>query len=152
LLLNRSINHKINFILKAISLVKKVYNILRQEREIIRAYLDNIKDKDFICNNILQYVVFTLIVKKLDKRLRVCVNYRALNALIIKNCNTLLLIKETLQRLCKVKYYSEFDIIAIFNKIQIRLENKYKIAFITYYKLFKYVVILFKLCNVLIIF
>ncbi len=84
--------------------------------------------------------------------MRVCVNYKDFNALTIKNCNILLLIKETLQRLYKIKYYNKFNIIVIFNKIRIYLYNKYKTIFIIYYNLFKYVVISFKLYNVLITF
>jgi len=84
--------------------------------------------------------------------LRICINYRDLNVLTIKNCNTLLLIREILQQLYKIKYYSKFDIIVVFNKIRIRFDNKYKIVFIIYYNLFKYIVISFKLYNVSIIF
>jgi len=84
--------------------------------------------------------------------LRVCVDYRALNVFIIKNRNTLLLIKEILQRLCKIKFYNKFDIIAIFNEIRMRSNNKHKIVFIIRYNLFKYIIILFELCNVLAIF
>jgi len=79
--------------------------------------------------------------------LRVYINYRDFNTLTIKNCNTLLLIREILQQLCKIKYYNKFDIIAIFNKIQIRFNNKYKIVFIICYNLFKYIVISFELYN-----
>jgi len=82
----------------------------------------------------------------------VCVNYKNFNTLTIKNCNTLLLIRKFLQQLYKTKYYSKFDIIVVFNKIQIRFNNKYKTIFIICYYLFKYVVISFKLYNILIIF
>jgi len=84
--------------------------------------------------------------------LRVYVNYRDFNALTIKNRNILLLIQEILQQLCKIKYYNKFDIIVVFNEIQIRLNNKYKIVFITCYDLFKYIIISFELYNVLITF
>jgi len=57
-----------------------------------------------------------------------------------------------LQRLCKIKYYNKFDIIAIFNEIRIRFNDEHKIVFIIRYNLFKYVVMPFKLCNVLITF
>jgi len=57
-----------------------------------------------------------------------------------------------LQQLYKIKYYSKFDIIAVFNKIRIYFNNKYKIVFIICYSLFKYIVIFFKLYNVSIIF
>jgi len=95
-LLNKSINYKIDLVLRATLLIKKVYNILQQEKEIIKVYLNNIKDKDFIYNSISQYAILTFSVKKLNKKLRVCVNYKILNVLTIKNCNTLLLIKEIL--------------------------------------------------------
>jgi len=84
--------------------------------------------------------------------LRVCVNYKDFNVLIIKNRNTLLLIREILQKLYKTKYYNKFNIIAIFNKIRIRFNNKYKIVFIICYNLFEYVIISFELYNILIIF
>jgi len=84
--------------------------------------------------------------------LRVCVNYKDFNTLTIKNCNILSLIKEILQQLYKIKYYNKFNIIVVFNEIQIRFNNKYKIVFIICYNLFKYVVIFFKLYNILITF
>ena len=82
----------------------------------------------------------------------VCVNYRNFNVLTIKNRNTLLLIQKILQQLYKIKYYNKFDIIAIFNEIQMRFNNKHKIVFIICYNLFKYIVIFFELYNVLIMF
>jgi len=82
----------------------------------------------------------------------VCVNYRDFNALTIKNCNILLLIRKILQRLYKIKYYNKFNIIVVFNKIRIRFDNKYKTIVIINYDLFKYIVISFELYNVLITF
>ena len=60
-----------------------------------------------------------LIVKKSNKSLKVYVNYRALNALIIFNKNVFLLIKEILIKLYTARIYSKFDIIAVFNEIRI---------------------------------
>ncbi len=84
--------------------------------------------------------------------MRIYINYKDFNTLTIKNCNILLLIKEILQQLYKTKYYSKFDIIVVFNKIQIYFNNKYKTIFVIYYNLFKYIIISFKLYNILIIF
>ncbi len=84
--------------------------------------------------------------------MRIYINYRNFNTLTIKNCNILLLIREILQQLYKIKYYNKFNIIVVFNKIQIYFNNKYKIVFIICYNLFKYIVISFKLYNILIIF
>ena len=104
-------------------------------------------DKKYIKFNTLKYVVSMLIIKKLNNELRVCVNYKILNKLIIKNQNALFLIKNTLTKLCFVKYFNKFDIIAIFNEIRMRHSDKKKTAFLIKYNLFEYVVMLFELCN-----
>ncbi len=84
--------------------------------------------------------------------MRIYINYRDLNTLTIKNCNILLLIRKILQQLYKIKYYNKFNIIVVFNKIRIYFNNKYKTIFIICYNLFKYIIISFKLYNILIIF
>ena len=68
-------------------------------------------------------------------------------ALTIKNRNALPLIKEIIIKLYFAKIFIKFDIIIIFNKIRIKKDNEEKIIFLTRYKLFKYVIISFKLYN-----
>ena len=103
--------------------------------------------KKYIKSNTFDYIAPMLIIKKLNDNLRICVNYKTLNALIIKNRNALLLIKNILTRLYSVKYFSKFDIIATFNEIRIQQKNKKKTTFLTKYNLFEYVIMLFELCN-----
>lgn len=104
--------------------------------------------KEFIRFNYFEYAISILIVKKLEKELRVCVNYKTLNILIIKNRNAFFLIRNTLTKLCNVKIYNKFNIIVVFNEIKIRIENEKKIVFLTRYNLFEYVIMLFELYNV----
>ena len=59
--------------------------------------------KDYIRFNIFLYTIFVLIVKKFDDDLRIYINYRALNALIIRNRNAFSLIKNILIKLYIVK-------------------------------------------------
>ena len=106
-------------------------------------------EKNFIRSSNFEYAASVLIVKKFERELRICVDYRALNALIIKNKNASLLIRDTLTRLCKIKIYSKFDIITIFNEIRMREEDEKKIVFLTRYDLFEYVMMSFDLCNAL---
>jgi len=54
-----------------------------------------------------------------------------------------------LARLSKVGYFIVVNVITAFNKIRIKEGNKYKIVFLTRYSLFKYLVILFRLYNIL---
>jgi len=100
LLLYRDIDYCINFSNKVIFLTKKIYKLSREQIIIIKKYIDNMLRKNFIKSSILFYIASILIIKKLDKNLRVCIDYKALNALTIKNRNVLLFIKETLTQLC----------------------------------------------------
>ena len=88
-----------------------------------------------------------LIIKKSNNKLRICVNYKVLNKLIIKNRNAFFLIRNILIKLCFVKYFNKFDIIAIFNEIQMRYNDKKKTTFFIKYDFFEYVVMLFELYN-----
>jgi len=91
---------------------------------VIKEYINKITIKEFIKFNNLSYAAQVLIIKKFEERLKIYIDYRILNTLTIKNRNISLLIKETLSRLYKIKYYSKFDVIAAFNKIKIKKENK----------------------------
>ncbi len=90
------INYCINLIKETILSIKKIYNLSRKQATIIKEYINNILKKDFIRLSILLYTTLVLIVKKLNNNLCIYINYRALKFFIIKNQNTLLLIKEIL--------------------------------------------------------
>ena len=66
------------------------------------------------------YVLPILLVKKPGGSIRVYVDYRALNALTVKDRYPISLIKETLERLSKAKFYTKLDIIVVFNNLRIR--------------------------------
>ena len=89
-----------------------------------------------------------MIVKKSNEDLRIYVNYRIFNNVTIKNRNVSLLFRDILVRLCQIKIYNKFDIIAAFNEIRMKFKHEKKIVFITRYELFEYVIMFFDLCNV----
>ena len=89
----------------------------REQTAIIKKYIEEILSKGYIKLNIFSYIALILIVKKLDEGLRICIDYRALNILTIKNRNASLLIREIMTRLCVIKIFTKFNIITTFNKI-----------------------------------
>ena len=113
----------------------------------IKEYIDEILEKRYIRLNISLYAASILIVKKLDKELRIYIDYRTLNALIIKNRNIFSLIRETITKLYAIKIFIKFDIIIIFNEIRIKEDNEKKTIFLIRYELLEYIIILFKLYN-----
>jgi hypothetical protein len=59
-------------------------------------------------------------VKKPDGSLRLCIDYRGLNEITIKDRYPLPLIHETLMRLEKAKYYTTLDLPSAYNLIRIK--------------------------------
>ena len=67
-------------------------------------------DKGFIRSSSSPAGAPILFAKKVDGSLRLCVDYRGLNAGTIKNRYPLPLLHDTLLRLQKVKYYNKLDV------------------------------------------
>ena len=83
----------------------------------LKKYLNDNFIKEFIRSNHSLAASFIFFIRKSNEDLRFCVNYRALNAIIIKNRYSLSLIQKTLLRIYKTRIYITFDIIVIFNKL-----------------------------------
>ena len=61
---------------------------------------------------------------KKNNELRLCVDYRGLNAIIIKNCYFFSLISETLNRLCESKIFIKLNLKNVYYKLHIKIDNK----------------------------
>ena len=81
-----------------------------------------------------------------------CVDYRGLNKVTIKNRYLLLLISETLDRLYSAKCFIKLDLKDIYYRLQIKKGDEWKTTFRTCYRHFKYIVIPFGLTNASVIF
>ena len=65
-----------------------------------------------------------LFVFKKDGKLRLCMNYKSLNTIIIKNCHFLLLITKTLNRLCEIKHFIKLNLKNVYHRIRIKKTNE----------------------------
>ena len=92
-----------------------IYFLLKSELKIFRKYLNKHLKNDFIRFSQLFIKTFILFVKKKNDSLRLCVNYKIFNNLIIKNKYFLLLIDESLNRLSRVKIYIDLNLIATYH-------------------------------------
>ena len=86
-------------------------------------------------------------MKKKDKSLRMCVDYRPLNAVTIKNKYPLPCIDILFDQLSSAKVFSKIDLRSGYHQIKIRPENVPKTAFSTRYGLYEYLVMSFGLTN-----
>jgi hypothetical protein len=78
---------------------KSLYTLLRRELRILRDYLAEKEKIDWIRRSKSSAEVPILFISKPDDSLRLYVDYRALNKVIIKNRHLLSLINETLDRM-----------------------------------------------------
>jgi hypothetical protein len=79
--------------------------------------------------------------------LRLCVDYRGLNKVTIKDRTPLPLMTELRERLAKATIFTLLDLKNGYNLIRIKEGDEWKTAFRTRYGLFEYTVMPFGLCN-----
>ena len=65
-----------------------------------------------------------LFIFKKNKELRLCVNYKKLNAIIIKNRHSLLFIIETLNCFCEAKRFIKLNLKNVYYRIRIKRDDK----------------------------
>jgi hypothetical protein len=88
-----------------------------------------------------------LFVPKKDKQLRLCVDYRSLNAVTIKNKYPLSRIDILFDQLAGAQMFSKIDLCSGYHQIRIHDEDILKVAFSMRYRLYEYLVMSFGLTN-----
>jgi hypothetical protein len=150
--LYKECDHKIKLLPSKLPPAGPLYNMLENELLVLRKFLEKNLSKSFIRASLSLVASPVLFAKKPNGGLRFCMNYRALNTIIIKNRYSLLLIQETLACFSRTKFYMKLDIIIVFNRIRIAEKQEYLTVFNIRYGLFEILVILFGLSNTLVIF
>jgi hypothetical protein len=83
-----------------------INNLSTTKLKILKNYIDEYMKKNFITEFVSFAKVLILFVKKMNDKLRLCVNYKELNEIIIKNRYSLSFINENLNKLFEQKYSS----------------------------------------------
>jgi hypothetical protein len=104
-------------------------------------------DKGYICPSTSPWGCSTLFIEKKDKELRLCVDYRLLNAATIKNKYPLPRINIMFDQLAGAQLFSKIDLHSGYHQIKIHAEDIPKTAFTTRYCLYEYLVMSFGLMN-----
>ena len=147
---HRDENHKIELLKGKQTVFIWNYQLLsEQETDVMKKYIDKHLRKSFMRLSLLAMAALVLLAKKLESRLRFCIDYKTLNTITVKNRYPILLIKEMLGKLLNTKQFTKLDIIYVFNRICIKKGQECLTAFNTRYGQFEYLVMLFGLCNAL---
>ena len=124
-----------------------IYSLGPVELETLKTYIENNLANGFIRASKSPASAPILFVRKPNGSLRLCVDYRGLNNLTIKNRYPLPLIGESLDRLGRAKRFTQLDLTSAYHRMRIKEGDEWKTAFRTQYGHFKYQVMPFGLSN-----
>ena len=106
-------------------------------------------DSGFIRPSKSPYGALVLFQKKHDGSLRLCIDYRALNKLMVKNKYPIPWIDDLFDQLGKARWFSKLDLHSGYYQVRVKEEDIEKTACVTRYGSFEYLVMPFGLTNAL---
>ncbi len=144
---SREIDHVIDVIPGSHPPSKPTYPLSYKEMDELKKTLADLSKHGFARPSKSPYGAPVLFVKKKDGSMRMCVDYRALNKVTVKNRYPLPRIDELLQRVQGATVFSKIDLRSGYHQIRIAEEDIPKTAFRTRYGHYEFTVMPFGLTN-----
>ena len=141
------VDHDIKLVDGATPPNSRMYGMSQNELLVLQKYIQENLDKGYIRPSTSPVASSVLFAKKPTGGLRLCVDYRKLNEVTVKDRTALPLTKESFARLSRAKYFTKVDVVSAFNRVRIKKGKEYLTAFRTRYGLYEYTVMPFGLCN-----
>ncbi|GJV29434.1 retrovirus-related pol polyprotein from transposon TNT 1-94 [Tanacetum coccineum] len=131
-----------------IPVAKSPYRLAPSEMEELSGQLKELKEKGFIRPNSSPWRAPVLFVKKKDGSFRMCIDYRELNKLTIKNRYPLPRIDDLFDQLQGSQYFSKIDLRSGYHQLRVHEDDIPKTTFRTRYGHFEVTIMPFGLTNV----
>jgi hypothetical protein len=144
---DRAIEFKIKLQPGTAPVYKRPYPMARNEMVELKIQLQELLDKGYIRPICSLWHCLAIFVSKKDKTQCLCVNYRPLNAVTVKNKYPLPRIDLPFDQLIEAQVFSKIDLRSGYHQIKICDEDIPKTAFSTRYGLYEYLVMSFGLTN-----
>jgi hypothetical protein len=129
-------------------ITKSLYQMSHVKMKELKVQLQGFLDKGYILPSTSPWGCLALFVEKKVKELRLCVDYRPLNAVTIKNMYPLPQIDVLFDQLVGAQVFSKIDLHSGYHQIKICAKDIPKTTFTTRYGLYEYLVMSFWLTNV----
>jgi hypothetical protein len=126
---------------------KAPYRLSRDELVELKKQLDDLLKKGFIEPSVSPYGAPVLFVKKKDGTMRMCIDYRMLNSITIKNKYALPYIDELFDQLQGATVFSKLDLRSGYHQVRIQPDHVPRTAFRTRYGHYQSKVLTFGLTN-----
>ncbi|GJU87105.1 reverse transcriptase domain-containing protein [Tanacetum coccineum] len=143
----REMEFRIDLIPDASPVVKSPYRLAPSEMLELSNQLKELQEKGFIRPSHSPWGAPVLFVKKKDGAMRMCIDYRELNKLTIKNRYPLPRIDDLFDQLQGACCFSKIDLRSGYHQLRVREEDIPKTAFRTRYGHFEFTVMPFGLTN-----
>ncbi|WKA05087.1 hypothetical protein VitviT2T_023072 [Vitis vinifera] len=143
----RPIDHKIELLPGTKAPAQAPYRMPPAELLELRKQLKKLLDAGLIQPSRAPYGAPVLFQKKQDGSLRMCVDYRALNKVTIKNKYPIPLAVELFDRLSKASYFTKLDLRSGYWQVRIAVGDEGKTTCVTRYGSYEFLVMLFGLKN-----
>ena len=127
--------------------IKKIYPARAHELEELHFNIELNEKRGWIRESFMDRGSPIMFVKKKDGKLRLCVDYRALNHVTKKDRYPLLLIGEALDQLQDAQYFTKLDIKDTYHNVRRREGDEWKTTFTSKLGTYEYRVMPFRLCN-----
>ena len=144
---SRDVDHKIELVPGATPPSRPTYSLSASETVELKKQIEELEKAGFIQPSKSPFGAPILFVKKKDGSMRMCVDYRALNNVTIKNAYPLPRIDELFDRLQGAQYFSKLDLRSGYHQIRIAPDDVPKTAFRTRYGHYEFLVLPFGLTN-----
>ncbi|GJU32376.1 putative reverse transcriptase domain-containing protein [Tanacetum coccineum] len=123
------------------------YRLAPSKMQELSTQLQELAYKGFIRPSSSPWVALVLFVKKKDRSFRICIDYRELNKLTVKNRYPLPRIDDLFDQLQGSSVYSKVDLRSGYHQLRVREEDIPKTAFRTHYGHYEFQVMPFGLTN-----
>ncbi|KAA0053506.1 uncharacterized protein E6C27_scaffold190G00630 [Cucumis melo var. makuwa] len=143
----RTIDHEIELVPGVKPPAKNAYRMAPPELAELRKQLDELLNAGFIRPAKAPYGAPVLFQRKKDGSLRLCIDYRALNKLTVRNKYPIPIITDLLDRLHGAKYFSKLNLRSGYYQVRIAEGDEPKTTCVTRYGAFEFLVMPFGLTN-----
>jgi hypothetical protein len=126
---------------------KQPYRMSVEELKELKKQLTELQEVGYICLSSSPWGASILFVQKKDGSQRMCVDYRSLNDVTVKNKYPLPCIEELFDQMRGSKVFSKIDLRPGYHQMRIRPSDIPKTAFSTRYGLYEFTVMSFGLTN-----